>query len=142
MAGFSGYGPKSRTTIFEIFGFLPTKTVSSTFLVSFGTFWLVFEKFRPDFGGHMSKKCPKIPKSKGKSWKIAKNDDFSGCSAIKSGPISPKIDENNLKKLLKVAQWVSTAYKWKTQKLVCREFGSYYEFPNLHGFFWCKIFNF
>ena len=66
---------------------------------------------------------------------IAKNDDFSGCNASKTGPISPKIDENTLKKLLKVAQWVSTAEKSKIPKLVCREFGSYYEFPKLHGFF-------
>ena len=70
---------------------------------------------------------------------IAKNDDFSGCNASKTGPISPKIDENTLKKLLKVAQWVSTAEKSKIPKLVCREFGSYYEFPNLHGFFNVKF---
>ena len=50
---------------------------------------------------------------------IAKNDDFSGCNASKTGPISPKIDENTLKKLLKVAQWVSTAEKSKIPKLVC-----------------------
>ena len=66
---------------------------------------------------------------------IAKNDDFSGGNASKTGHISPKIDENTLKKLLKVAQWVSTAEKSKISKLVCREFGSYYEFPKLHGFF-------
>ena len=65
------------------------------------------------FGGTVQNlQVPKLdfsPKSKGKSWKIAKNDHFPGCSGSKSGPISPKIDENNLKKLLKVAQWVSTA---------------------------------
>ena len=55
---------------------------------------------------------------------MAKNDDFSGGSGSKTDPISPKIDENSLKKLLKVAQWVSTAEKPKIQKLVCREFGS------------------
>ena len=86
----------------------------------------------------------KIRKSKfgPRDWQIfenslnnGKNDDFSGCSADKTCPISSKIDENTLKKLLKVAQWVSTAEKSKIPKLVCREFGSYYEFPKLHGFF-------
>ena len=54
--------------------------------------------------------------------------------------LSPeKNHENSVKKLKKVGQCIFVAEIPKIKKFACWDFGSWYEFPNLHGFFGPKF---